>query len=101
MKSTITFSLYLIFLEFEGVWNIMRNEVPVFIANLTKQLLHTDLVTMIVNKLHKLTVHFPTVYKAVLDLWTDHMVPAYMDLVTLFKKVMKIQFTSRFERIYC
>ena len=76
-------------------------EVPAVITNLTKQLLNTDIVKLIVGKLQALRAYFPAVVDAVVDVWGHVIVPTCNDLVNLLNKLMKIKFTSEvFKNIY-
>merc|ERR1711970_1575320 len=85
--------------SFEGLWNILKIEVPAVIANLTKQLLNTDLVKVIVDKLQELRVYFPTIEMAIVDIWAHVIVPVYKDLVILVNKLWTIKFTNVWEVI--
>merc|ERR1711970_371482 len=78
----------------EGVWNILMTDVPTIIAKLTTQMLNTDLVNVIVSKLQELRAYFPTVEKAIVELWAHVVVPAYQDLIAMLTKLTKIQWTN-------
>merc|ERR1711970_375639 len=83
----------------EGIWNILLTDVPVVMAKLTTQLLSTDLVNVIVGKLQELRAYFPTVEKAVVELWAHVLVPAYHDFNAMITKLSKINFTNAKEVI--
>merc|ERR1711970_252311 len=77
----------------------MGTDVPAVISNLTTQLLSTDLVNVIVSKLQALRAYFPTVEKAVVELWAHVVVPAYHDFIAMITKLTKIQWTNAKEVI--
>ncbi|CAL4104941.1 unnamed protein product [Meganyctiphanes norvegica] len=71
---------------------VFVEEILTVFNNFMTRLMNCEVVQMIITKC-------PTAYKAVVDFWTHVIVPAYADVVTMLKKLTKIQFTNVSERI--
>ena len=77
------------------MWKLLQNELPKVLAKLRTQLLNTDIVALISKKYVDLKAAYPAVYAVLTDIWTKVIKHVYTDLVTIFWKVMSLDFKSK------
>merc|ERR1711970_496680 len=78
----------------DAVWTLLKTEVPAIITKLRINLLNTEVVALIIEKVTQLKVMFPNVVAAIVDLWNGFIMPVCNDIIQFIQTIMTIDIAT-------